>query len=399
MAVRAIASMVAPPSLQRLCRCRSPFSAVGTPPRRGDGHLGLRVEVVEVRQVVTLERLADDGSRGVADAVELGERAGLRPAAQLVRRHGPHDVERPDERLGLEAGVVGAVEAVDDSFQGFDRGHPAESTRCVLPAPEGAQQADAAHQEGGGEPGDPSVAAAPVLGSGGSSPPWRTGGHVVSGMVERGDGGASGRPSPRAGWSRRHGRRRLGGLGQYRRLGRHGGVGAGMVRSWWAARRSGRRDLQRRLGPQHGGGPPVTECLGATGSGAGRPRYTSTGPGESAVATTVTVPGGSGTVTVAVPSVPVVAANGRSIPLTSTVICWSATGRVAGEQRGRGDPVRVECRLSGHGAAEACGLRVEPRSRWPADRRDRWLRRDRRAAATSGASGSALRFEPAASSA
>ena len=39
---------------------------------------------------------------------------------------GPDDFERPDERLRLEAGVVGPIEAVHHSFEGVDRGHLTE---------------------------------------------------------------------------------------------------------------------------------------------------------------------------------------------------------------------------------------------------------------------------------
>ncbi len=75
------------------------------------------------------------------------------------------------------------------------------------------------------------------------------------------------------------------------------------------------------------GTPPVTRVWAPCGSGeAGIPRKTTAGTGALAVATTVTVPAASGTVTVATPSGPVVAANVRSVPLTSTEIVWSDTG-------------------------------------------------------------------------
>ena len=42
-----------------------------------------------------------------------------------------HDVARPQERLGLEPGVVGPVETVHDAIERFLRRHPAEGTAGV----------------------------------------------------------------------------------------------------------------------------------------------------------------------------------------------------------------------------------------------------------------------------
>ena len=77
------------------------------------------------------------------------------------------------------------------------------------------------------------------------------------------------------------------------------------------------------------GTPPVTSVWAPWGSGeAGVPRKTADEPGALAVATTVTVPAARGTVTMAAPSAPVVAANGLSLPLTSTEIGCPGTGVV-----------------------------------------------------------------------
>ena len=92
----------------------------------GEGDLGLALQLGEVGDGAAGQRLLDDGGGRVADAFQVGERAGGRPLGQLVGGCGPGDVERPHERLGLEAGLVGAVEAVDHALQGFDRRHAGE---------------------------------------------------------------------------------------------------------------------------------------------------------------------------------------------------------------------------------------------------------------------------------
>ena len=211
----------------------------------------------------------------------------------LVGRQAAHHVERPDERLGLEPGVVGAVEVVDDSFQRFDRGHPADVYGgCVLPATEGAQQADAAHQEGGGERGDPSVAA-------------RARGRQ-RGVRCRCRGGRGDRVR-RAGHGRDVGRRGGGRRGRHRHDGQRGRRSPSWVMSSSPVSRSSSWQVAPRSWPAtwSGGG-----MVGARGGGsararsppgapwcardrdqrlsaqrvrrdAGLPRYTCTGPGAS----------------------------------------------------------------------------------------------------------------------
>ena len=58
--------------------------------------------------------------------IEIGERAGSCSGGQLVGRDGTNDFQRPHERLGLEPGVVGPIEAVHHTFEGVDRGHLTE---------------------------------------------------------------------------------------------------------------------------------------------------------------------------------------------------------------------------------------------------------------------------------
>ena len=91
------------------------------------GHLdlGLGLDLVDVARVA-VQGLGDQSSRRIADPVEIGERAGGGPCLQLVGRDGPNDLERPDERLRLESGVVGPIEAVHHSFEGVDRSHVIE---------------------------------------------------------------------------------------------------------------------------------------------------------------------------------------------------------------------------------------------------------------------------------
>ena len=118
--------MVAPPSLHRLCRWQSPLQR-GAISGAFVGHLdlGLGLDLVDVAGVAA-QRLGDQSCRRVADPFEIGERAGSGPGLELLGRDRPDDFERPDERLRLEAGVVGPIEAVHHTFEGFDRGHLTE---------------------------------------------------------------------------------------------------------------------------------------------------------------------------------------------------------------------------------------------------------------------------------
>ncbi len=91
------------------------------------GHLdlGLGLDLVDVARVA-MQGLGDQSGRRIADPLEVGQRAGGGPCFQLVGRDGPDDFERPDERLRLEPGVVGPIEAVHHTFEGVDRGHVIE---------------------------------------------------------------------------------------------------------------------------------------------------------------------------------------------------------------------------------------------------------------------------------
>ena len=99
----------------------------------GEGDLGLAFQLGEVGDGTAGQRLLDDGGGRIADAVQVGEGAGGGPLRQLVGGGGPCDIQRPHERLGLEAGLVGAVEAVDHALQGLDRCHAGECRTVVRP--------------------------------------------------------------------------------------------------------------------------------------------------------------------------------------------------------------------------------------------------------------------------
>ena len=95
---------------------------------RRDRHLGRRLEVGEVVRHLAGQRLGDHLGGGVTDAVELGQRAGGGPLGDLGRVGVAHDVARPLERLGLEPGVVGPVEAVHDPVERGLRRHRRQGT-------------------------------------------------------------------------------------------------------------------------------------------------------------------------------------------------------------------------------------------------------------------------------
>ena len=118
---------------------------VAVAPERGPvgGRLGahldhrLGLELGQVGGDLAVDGLADHAGGRVADARQLGQRAGPGPLLELGRVGGHDDVERPHPGLRLEAGHVGAVQAVDDPLQGLDGGHRARlraAARAALAA-------------------------------------------------------------------------------------------------------------------------------------------------------------------------------------------------------------------------------------------------------------------------
>ena len=95
------------------------------------GDLGLALELLQVGRRPAGQRLGDHPGARRPDPVERGERAPVGPLGDLLGRRVPHDIAGPHERLGLEPALVGAVEAVDDTVERFDRGHdPRLRARC-----------------------------------------------------------------------------------------------------------------------------------------------------------------------------------------------------------------------------------------------------------------------------
>ena len=100
-----------------------------------DRHLRRLLEVGQIVRHLPGQGLGDHLGGRVADAVEVGQRAGRGPDRQLVGVGRPHHVAGPVERLGLEAVVVRPVEAVDDAIEGGVGGHPVSVVRAVRREP------------------------------------------------------------------------------------------------------------------------------------------------------------------------------------------------------------------------------------------------------------------------
>ena len=139
IAVRAIASIVAPPSLHVECRWQSPRSAsrYALRPPSVIGTCVSASSLVEVRGRLAVSASRDHPRRRVADARRA--RSACRRAARSAELLGgvvADDVERPDEGLGLEPAVVRPVEAVHHAFERLHRCH----TRAYASAPRWASR-------------------------------------------------------------------------------------------------------------------------------------------------------------------------------------------------------------------------------------------------------------------
>ena len=161
-----MSSMLAPTVAPR--RVGVAVAPEGGPVRSGLGaHLDHRLglELGQVGGDLAVEGLADHAGGRVADARQLGQRAGPGPLLELGRVGGHDDVERPHPGLRLEAGHVGAVQAVDDPLQGLDGGHRARLRAAARTALAAAGLRPASRRADGGPVAGGRVAGrAPVRG-------------------------------------------------------------------------------------------------------------------------------------------------------------------------------------------------------------------------------------------
>ena len=127
--MRAICSMVAPPSDQSECRWRSPFSAAPDRRARAGVGRGLGLEPGQVLGHLAVERLRDDPGGARADPGQVTEATLRGELAQLVERTAADGVGRLAERLLLVATGALAFEQRRDPFQRVDRIHTSEGTR------------------------------------------------------------------------------------------------------------------------------------------------------------------------------------------------------------------------------------------------------------------------------
>ena len=132
IAVAAIASIGAPPSLQVEWRWQSPFSA-----SRYTCPSGV-IDTCDSASILARYAGSSPVSASVMTAAvddPMPSRSvsvfGLRPLGEFVGRRVADDVERPDERLRLEARVVRPVEAVDHPQQCLLRRHRSGASIAV----------------------------------------------------------------------------------------------------------------------------------------------------------------------------------------------------------------------------------------------------------------------------